>query len=335
MGQLESHITLAHGNGGRLMRELIEQVFFPAFDNATLSQAGDAAALNVDQTDLMLTTDGFTVQPLEFPGGDLGSLAAHGVINDLAVAGAEPGWLTLGAILEEGLETEILRRLVASFASSVRVVGASVLAGDTKVVPKGSGGGAYFSVTGLGRRRRAGLGFQGICPGDKVLVSGPVGDHGTAVMLAREDFDLKGDLCSDCASTLALCRAAWGISGVRFLRDPTRGGLATVANEISHATGFGVRLAQKAIPLQPATQSVCEMLGFDPYYLACEGRVVAVCSPESAADLLASWRALADGVGAAEIGAISDAAPRVVLETEIGGERLLDELEDDPLPRIC
>jgi len=331
----EDRISLAHGNGGRLMRQLIETHFFAAFDEPALAQGLDATPVPATGGDLMMTVDGFTVQPLAFPGGDLGTLAANGTINDLAVCGARPRWLTLSAILEEGLPVNQLSRLVQSFAGAVREAGASVLAGDTKVVPHGQGGGAYLTVTGLGETGRSGLGFDGIRPGDKVLVSGPVGDHGTAVMLAREDFDLRGDVRSDCASVLGLCEAAWAFDGLRFLRDPTRGGLATVANEIAQATGYGVRLFEPRIPLHPATTSVCEMLGFDPYYLACEGRVVAVVAPEEADRLLGAWQTLPEVAQAAEIGEIEESAPRVVLETEIGGERLFDELEDDPLPRIC
>lgn len=335
---LEPRITLAHGNGGRFMRELIEEVFFAAFGTPALAEGLDAAPLPYAETaeaPLAVTTDGFTVQPLTFPGGDLGSLAAHGVINDLAVSGAEPGWLTLAAILEEGLETAELRRLVESFAAAVRAAGATVAAGDTKVAPRGHGGGAYFTVAGIGRRRREGLGFRAIRPGDAVLVSGPVGDHGAAVMLAREDFALRGDLRSDCGSVLGLCRAAWTLPGLRFMRDPTRGGLTMATNEIVQGTGLGLRLSEPAIPVRPATSGVCEMLGFDPYTLACEGRVVAVVAPEEAEALRTLWRAAPEGAGAAIIGRVVEGAARVVVETEIGGERLLDELEDDPLPRIC
>jgi len=335
MTRSDDRVTLAHGNGGRLMRELIESYFLKAFGEADLSRALDAAPLPKTASELMVTTDGFTVQPLEFPGGNLGTLAAHGTINDLAVCGAQPRWLTLSAILEEGLPLDELARLVEGFASAAREAGARVIAGDTKVVPQGHGGGAYFTVTGIGETVRGGLSFTGIAPGDCILVSGPVGDHGTAVMLAREAFDLRGEMQSDCGSVLDLCRAAWSLNGLRFLRDPTRGGLATVANEIAHATGYGVRLEETRIPLRPATVSVCDMLGFDPYYLACEGRVVAVVAAGEAEPLLERWRSRLEGQHAAVIGRVVEGKPRVVLETEIGGERLLDELEDDPLPRIC
>jgi hydrogenase expression/formation protein HypE len=333
---MAERIILAQGNGGRLMRELIEAVFLDAFGEAAPDATLDAAVVPaVDGAHIVLTTDGFTVQPLEFPGGNLGSLAVHGSVNDLAVSGAEPRYLTLGAVLEEGLEIAVLRRLVAGFAAAAREAGARLVAGDTKVVPRGSGGGAYFSVAGIGALARPGLGLDKIRPGDRLLVSGPVGDHGIAVMLAREAFDLKGDVVSDCGSVLGLCRALWDLPGLRFTRDPTRGGLATVAHEIAQASGHAVRLLETAIPVRPPTRSVCEMLGYDPLYLACEGRVVAVLDPAAAETALARWQALPEGRAAAIIGGIEPGAPRVVFETELGGERLLQELEDDPLPRIC
>jgi len=332
----ESRILLAHGNGGRYMRELIGAVFARHLGNPLLDTEADAVALPPLTGDWMLTTDGFTVQPLEFPGGNLGSLAVHGVVNDLAVAGAEARYLTLSAILEEGLEIERLDRLIASFAAAARESGAVVAAGDTKVVRQGEGGGLYLNVAGLGlRRARAPLGLSGIRPGDAVLVSGPIGDHGVAVMLAREQFGLSGDLASDSASVLPLARAAWDLPGLRFMRDPTRGGLASVAHEIAQASGHAIVLQQSAIPVRDAVRAVCEMLGYDPYYLACEGRIVAVCAADTAEPLLAAWRALPGGGMARRIGAIAPGPARVVIETGFGGRRILDELEDDPLPRIC
>lgn len=332
----DQRILLAHGNGGRLMRELIAEVFARHLANPALDTDADAVRLAALDGELMVTTDGFTVQPLEFPGGDLGSLAVHGVVNDLAVAGADPRYLTLSAIIEEGLEIAVLDRLIASFARAARENGAAVVAGDTKVVRHGEGGGLYLTVAGLGvRRARAALAITSIAPGDVVLVSGPVGDHGVAVMLARGEFGLSGDLRSDSASVLPLAQAVRDLPGLRFMRDPTRGGLATVAHEIAHACGHGVVLEAAAVPLRPAVVSVCDMLGYDPYYLACEGRIVAVAAPAAAAQILARWQAHPLGRDAALIGRIEAGAPRVLLETGLGGRRILDELEDDPLPRIC
>lgn len=332
----DTRILLAHGNGGRLMRELITDVFARHLGNPLLDTDADAVTLPHVDGEIMVTTDGFTVQPLEFPGGNLGSLAVHGVVNDLAVAGADPRYLTLSALIEEGLEVEVLDRLIASFAAAARESGVAVVAGDTKVVRRGEGGGLYLTVAGIGvKRATAPLAIKSIAPGDVVLVSGPVGDHGIAVMLAREQFGLSGELRSDSASVLPLTRAIRDFPGLKFMRDPTRGGLATVAHEIARASGHSVALEQNAVPLRPEVVSVCEMLGYDPYFLACEGRVVAVADPFAANDVLARWRALPEGRDACIIGRIEMGGGRVILETGLGGRRVLDELEDDPLPRIC
>ena len=332
----DTRILLAHGNGGRLMRELIADVFARHLGNPLLDTDADAVAVPQLDGELMLTTDGFTVQPLEFPGGNLGSLAVHGVVNDLAVAGADPRYLTLSALIEEGLEFAVLERLIASFAAAARENGVAVVAGDTKVVRRGEGGGLYLSVAGIGvRRAQAPLDITRIAPGDVVLVSGPVGDHGIAVMLAREQFGLSGELRSDSASVLPLARAVRDLPDLKFMRDPTRGGLATVAHEIARACGHSVVLEQSAVPLRPQVVSVCEMLGYDPYYLACEGRIVAVAGPIAAEDILNRWRALPEGRDACIIGHVEAEDGRVILETALGGRRILDELEDDPLPRIC
>jgi hydrogenase expression/formation protein HypE len=330
------HITLSQGNGGRLMRALIEGVFAARFGHGELDTSLDATPISLPDGVVCVTTDGFSVQPLEFPGGNAGSLAVNGTVNDLAVAGARAIYLTLGVIIEEGLETAVLERIIDGIDLAASAAGVRIVAGDTKVVPRGQGGGIYLTTTGIGVRPPAlRLGLNQVQPGDKLLVSGSVGDHGAAVMLAREDFDLKGTILSDCASVLPLTEAALPESGVRFMRDPTRGGLATVMHEIAAATSMGVRLREAAIPVRDAVRSVCEILGFDPYYLACEGRVVAVASSDGAEDLLTRWKSLPNGRDAAIIGEIVPAARRVVLETVAGGERFLEELEDDPMPRIC
>ncbi len=332
----DTHISLAHGNGGRYMRELIETLFARHLANPLLDVHTDAARLPDMDGELMVTTDGFTVQPLEFPGGTIGSLAVHGTVNDLAVSGAVPHYLTLSAFIEEGFDIAQLERIVISLAEAAREAGVAVVAGDTKVVRRGEGGGLYLSATGIGvRPRHLQLGVNHIQPGDAVLVSGPVGDHGIAVMLAREQFGLHGVLQSDAASVLPLTQALLPLSGLRFMRDPTRGGLATVMHEICHATKLQVRLQQPAIPLREPVMAVCEMLGYDPLFLACEGRVVAVVEAAQASDALARWQALPQGRDAAIIGSVSTGRAHLVLETELGGERVLEELEDDPLPRIC
>ena len=329
-------ISLAHGNGGRLMRELIEEIFARFLGNPLLDTHADAALVPMP-TDgqLMVTTDSFTVQPLEFPGGNIGSLAVHGTINDLAVAGADPRYLTVSAILEEGLEWAVLQRLVIAMAQASQAAGTVVVAGDTKVVPRGTGGGLYLTTTGIGIRPPGiSLGSALICPGDALVVSGPVGDHGTAVLLAREAFGLRGDLLSDAASVLPLARAVRGLPGMRFLRDPTRGGLATVAHELAHATGLTVRLRAHDIPVRDPVRAVCEILGYDPLYLACEGRIVAVVATHQANEVRQRWRDLGHP-DAAIIGTLEIGPARAILETTLGGERLLEELEEDPLPRIC
>lgn len=331
----DDRISLAHGNGGRFMRELIEEVFARHLGESELDVHADAAPIALNGGDAMITTDGFTVQPLEFPGGDIGSLAVHGTTNDLAVAGARPLYLTLNAFIEEGLEITVLDRIVASLAKAAREAGVQVKAGDTKVLRRGEGGGLYLATTGVGVR------LPGVEPsihkiedGDVAIVSGTVGDHGTAVMLAREDFGLRGDVVSDAGPVMELTEALMSFDGLRFMRDPTRGGIASIANEIVRATGLGVRL-EATIPVKDPVQSVCDMLGYDPYYLACEGRVFAVLAPEQADEALQVWRALPAGCDAARAGRITSADKRVVLETPLGGERFLEELEDDPLPRIC
>jgi len=318
------------------MRELVRDLFARHFANPALDVSADAACLPASADALVVTTDGFIVDPLEFPGGDIGSLAVHGTINDLAVSGATPRWLSLSFFIEEGFEISRLDRIAASTGDAARACGVAIVAGDTKVVPRGQGGGLYIAASGIGTKRPGALlGMAQIQPGDAILVNGPVGDHGTAILLARQAFGLHGDLRSDCASVLPFAASALDGSGVRFMRDPTRGGIATVANEISVETGLRVVLDEAALPLREEVRGICDMLGYDPLYLACEGRVVAVVDPVHAADMLAAWRGLAGGEQAALIGHVGTGRASVVLRTQLGGERLLAELEDDPLPRIC
>lgn len=331
----KGHITLAHGNGGRLMRELIDNVFAKHLASRDLDTRLDAADIAFDtEGTLVMTTDGFTVQPLEFPGGNIGSLAIHGTVNDLAVSGAQPRYFALNAFIEDGTELALLERLLAAMADSARESGVTVVTGDTKVVRRGECGGIYFATTGIGIRDPGiALGIDRIQPGDHVLVTGPVGDHGAAIMLAREEFGLTGELRSDAASILPEARQLIRTGGLRFMRDPTRGGLATVANELTRVTGLGMRLRERDIPIRDTVNAVCEVLGLDPLYLACEGRIVAVVSPDVSGAALTALSEITDG--AAIIGTIEPEPGPVVVETLPGGERILDELEDDPLPRIC
>ncbi len=332
----DTHIALAHGNGGRFMRELIDELFARHLANPLLDTGLDAAPIPLPPGEVVVTTDGFTVQPLEFPGGNIGRLAVHGTVNDLAVSGARPLYLTLNSFIEEGLELALLERLVVAMGEAAREAGVAVVAGDTKVLRRGEGGGVYFATTGIGvRNPNQMLGLAQIQPGDTLLVSGPVGDHGTAVLLAREQFGLRGDLPSDSACVLPLAQALLTIPGLRFMRDPTRGGLATVAHDIARTRGMTVLLQESAIPVREPVRSVCDMLGYDPLFLACEGRVVAVVASSQANQALEILRATPGGEAAGIIGRCLAGRPQLVLATELGGQRILEELEDDPLPRIC
>lgn len=333
----DTHISLAHGNGGRYMRELIVQIFSRHLHNPRLDIQADAVPVKFPhEHDVLFTTDGFTVQPLEFPGGNIGSLAVHGTSNDLAVAGAKPLYLSLNAFIEEGFEIARLERIVKGIAAAAAQTGVEIVTGDTKVVRRGEGSGIYLATSGVGIRTPGlDLSLQQIQPGDRLLVSGPVGDHGIAVMLAREQFGLSGELQSDAASVLPLTQALLPLNGLRFMRDPTRGGLATVAHEVCRATGLQVRLQEAQIPVRDPVRSVCEILGYDPLFLACEGRVVALMAADQAEAALQRWQSLPAGADAAIIGRVSEDDAHVVLETELGGARILEELEDDPLPRIC
>lgn len=319
------------------MRELIEALFKRHLENELLDTQVDAALLpiNADSGEIMVTTDGFTVEPLEFPGGNIGSLAVHGTVNDLAVSGATPLYLTLSAFIEEGLEVALLDRVLQSMSQACHESNVRVVAGDTKVLRRGQGGGIYFSTTGIGvRPSNLTLGVDKIRPGDSIMISGSVGDHGAAVLLAREEFGLSGQLKSDSASVLPITQALIKIPGLRFMRDPTRGGIATVVHEIAQVANVTVRLKETSIPVCDPVRSMCEILGYDPLYLASEGRVVAIL--ETASAELAVNRLHELGYSdAAIIGTISEGRSQVILETELGGERVLEELEDDPLPRIC
>lgn len=332
-------ITLSHGNGGRRMRELIDTIIASCLSEVIVDTQNDAVTLALEDSidELIMTTDGFTVKPLEFPGGNIGSLAVHGTVNDLAVSGSIPLYLSLNMFIEEGLDVETLKRILDSMQEAALQASVRIVCGDTKVVPKGEGSELYLATTGVGiRKNKRSMGLDRIQPGDAILVSGPVGDHGIAVMFAREQFGLRGDLQSDAASVLPLTNALLDVEGLRFMRDPTRGGLATVLNEIHRSTNLGIRLNMQDIPIREPVTMVCEMLGYDPLYLACEGRVVAVVAQEAAQIALQKWQELTEGRHAALIGHVSDHEDNyVVIETELGGERILEELEDDPMPRIC
>lgn len=332
---MDEIITLDYGSGGKKTARLIEQLLVPAFNNPALEALGDGAVVE-GTSKLAFSTDSFVVDPLFFPGGDIGKLSVCGTVNDLAVCGAEPKYLSLSFILEEGLKLEELRQIVASIQAQAEKAGVQIVTGDTKVVEKGRGDKIYINTAGIGFVRFPGLSPRNIRPGDAVIVSGAVGDHGTAVMLARSGM-MQGDIRSDCAALNALCARVLGTgAAVRVLRDPTRGGVATTLNEFVEGTELGIVLREEDVPIRPQVRSACAMLGLEPLYCANEGKVLAVVAAEDAQTVLDAMRDTDEGRDAAVIGTVSDAYPgRLVMETAFGGKRILQKLTGAQLPRIC
>jgi hydrogenase expression/formation protein HypE len=335
----EERVTLAHGSGGKATRTLIEAIFLEAFRNPLLEPLEDQAVFSAGGARLAFTTDSFVVSPLFFPGGDIGELAVNGTVNDLAVSGARPLHLSAGFILEEGFPIADLERIVASMARAAADAGVQVVTGDTKVVQRGKADGCYVNTAGVGvLERDLTLGAALARPGDAVLVSGPIGDHGITIMLARGELDIESEVRSDTAPLASLVAALLDAvpAGVRCLRDATRGGVATILNEVAVASGVAVVIDEAAIPVRPEVRGACEILGIDPLYVACEGRLVAVVDGTRAEAALAALRAHPLGAGAAVIGQVRDDPPTLVLlRTEFGGTRIVDLLIGDPLPRIC
>jgi hydrogenase expression/formation protein HypE len=335
----DPHVTMAHGAGGKASRSLVEGLFVPAFASASLAVLGDAGTVEVDGASLALTTDTFVVKPLRFPGGSIGSLAVHGTVNDLAVSGARPLALTASFVLEEGLGADELTAEVQAMAAAAAAAGVEVVAGDTKVVERGRCDGLYVTTTGIGRvDPRARLAPSSLVPGDVLLVSGPVGDHGTAVMLARGEFELEGAVESDTRSLWPAVDALLDAVGpeLRVMRDATRGGVATVVNELATASGVAVLVREAGVPVRPAVGAACEILGIDPMYVANEGVLVAAVAPDAAERALAALRAVPGCEEASELGVVRTEPPgMVVVETRFGGKRVMDMLVGDPLPRIC
>ena len=330
-------VTLAHGGGGRAMKDLIDDVFVTAFDNPLLASLDDAVRLRVDGV-LAFTTDSFVVDPLEFLGGDIGKLAVCGTVNDLAVAGAMPRYLSCAVIIEEGLPVDLLRRVVHSMATTARAADVQIVTGDTKVVGKRACDKLFITTTGIGVMRDAvALDINSVRPGDVVLASGMLGDHGAAILGARGDLALDTPIDSDCACLHELVDVVLAAApDTRFLRDPTRGGIATVLNEIAAAAGVAIELDESRVPLRPAVRGFCEILGLDPLYLANEGKLVAVLPPGQAAAALAVVRAHPLGAEAALVGVVHDGpAGRVTMRTGFGGSRIVDMLVGEQLPRIC
>lgn len=334
----EERVTLAHGAGGRATHALVDAVFLDALRNPLLEQLDDGATFDVGEQRLVMTTDSFVVSPLFFPGGDIGDLAVNGTVNDLAVCGARPLYLSAGFILEEGFPVEDLQRIVASMARAAKAAGVQVVTGDTKVVQRGKGDGCYVNTTGVGIvEQPVSLGATQVRPGDAVLVSGPIGDHGVTIMLARGELEIESDIGSDTAPLHGLVAALLDAApAVRVMRDATRGGVATVLNEIAAAARVAVVVDESAVPVRPEVLGASELLGIDPLYVACEGRLVAVVDGSQAEAALAAMRAHPLGAQAALIGEVGDDPPgMVLLRTAFGGTRIVDMLVGDPLPRIC
>jgi hydrogenase expression/formation protein HypE len=335
----DSQITMAHGAGGKATQTLIEGLFAPAFASETLNAMGDAGGVEVGGVRLALTTDSFVVRPLRFPGGSIGELAVNGTVNDLAVSGARPLALSLSLILEEGLDTEVLRAEVQAIAATAVAAGVEIIAGDTKVVERGHADGMYVCTTGIGASDpRASLSPSALRPGDRILLSGSIGEHGTAIMLARNEFELDAEIESDTRSLWPVVDALLDAAGaeLRCMRDATRGGVASVLNELARASSVAMIVREDEIPVSPQVAGAAELLGIDPMYVANEGKLVAFVAPQAARRALAALRAVPGCEQAAEIGEVRTAPPGMVLvHTGFGGKRVMDQLVGDPLPRIC
>jgi hydrogenase expression/formation protein HypE len=334
----DERITLAHGAGGRAMRTLVEALFLETFRNPLLEPLEDQAIFDVKAGRLAFTTDSYVVTPLFFPGGSIGDLAVNGTVNDLAVGGARPLHLSAGFILEEGFPVADLRRIAQDMQRAALAAGVAIVTGDTKVVERGKADGCFVTTAGVGViERPLSLGAAEARPGDAVLVSGPIADHGVTILLARGELEIEADVRSDTAPLAGLVqRLLDAAPGVRCLRDVTRGGVATVVNEIAAAARVGVLLEEEGVPVREAVRGACELLGIDPLHVACEGRLLAVVDRADADAALAALRAHPAGAGAARIGAITPEPPGLVLlRTRVGGTRVLDMLIGHPLPRIC
>lgn len=332
------HVDMSHGAGGRAMAQLISDMFVGAFDNDVLNREHDAAMFNLPPGRVVMSTDSFVISPLFFPGGNIGSLAVHGTVNDVSMAGAKPYYLTAGFILEEGFPLADLKIIVTSMAEAAEEAGVSIVTGDTKVVERGHGDGIFINTTGVG------VVADGIdvCgdrarPGDKVVINGMIGDHGVAVMSKRENLTFSTEIESDSQSLCDLVAAMIAaVADIHVLRDPTRGGLASTLNEIAHQSGVGVELDANALPVRPEVKSACELLGLDPLYVANEGKLLAICPADKAEALLAAMKAHPKGRDAAIIGEVlEDSRCFVRMKTQLGGTRMVDWLAGEQLPRIC
>jgi hydrogenase expression/formation protein HypE len=335
----QDQIVLGHGSGGKMSHDLITRLFYPPFDNPILRAGDDAGVIQANNlTRLAISTDSHVVWPLTFPGGDIGRLAVCGTVNDVAMMGAHPLYLTAGFILEEGLEVKTLQAIVDSMRVAAQEAGVQVVAGDTKVVQKGKADGLYINTTGVGLLEyKAQIGGAQARPGDIVILSGPVGDHGIAVLQARGELGFESGICSDVAPLNHLIAAMMDASEkIHVLRDPTRGGLATTLNELAGQSQVNILIEETHIPVRPAVMAACEMLGFDPLYVANEGKLIAIVAPEDADQVLEAMHATPRGEEAAIIGEVRrEPAGRVLLKTNLGSTRVVDMLAGEMLPRIC
>ena len=336
--RLKDQILLGHGSGGTLSAELMREIFLPSFSNPVLDCLDDQAVVTINGARLAVTTDSFVVKPLFFKGGDIGSLSVHGTVNDLAMGGATPLYLTVAFILEEGLPTETLRRVVASLARAAEAACVRVITGDTKVVEKGSGDGLFINTTGIGVvPDGVHLSANQARPGDRVILSGSIGEHGIAILAEREGLEFESPVESDSAALHTLVAAMLAAArGIRCLRDPTRGGVSSTLNEIAQQSQVSIRLDERAITVRPEVEGACELLGLDPLYVANEGKLVAIVAPEDAAPLLEAMRRHPLGAGAQIIGSVTEGNPGMVtMRTVLGTSRMVDMLAGDQLPRIC
>lgn len=334
----KGHVEMMHGSGGKASQDLLRQIFLPLFDNPWLDQGNDQAVFDLPPGRVVMATDGYVVSPLFFPGGDIGSLAVHGTVNDLAMAGARPCYLSAGFILEEGFPLADLHRLVASMAAAAKKAGTPIITGDTKVVEKGKGDGVFITTSGVGvvpgERKLSGDQAR---PGDAILVSGSIGDHGITLLSLRESLGFETEICSDSQALHRLVEVMLEASpGLRLLRDPTRGGLATCLNELARQSDVGMQIDENQLPIRETVRAACEILGLDPLYSANEGKLVAICPAEEAPALLQAMRRHPQGEDAAIIGQVTrDPQNLVQMRTGFGGQRVIDWLQGDQLPRIC
>nr|MBU1327554.1 hydrogenase expression/formation protein HypE [Candidatus Omnitrophota bacterium] len=329
-------ITLSHGSGGILMHDLIKDLFIKNLDNPFLNKLGDAAFIKSEAKKLAYTTDSFVIKPLFFPGGDIGKLSVCGTVNDLAVSGAMPKYLSCGMILEDGFSYASLEKITISIRDTCKAAGVNIVTGDFKVVEKGAIDGIFINTSGIGEVfKNQEIAISRIKPGDKIIISGTIGDHAASILLAREELKFKARISSDCSPlnkfvSSIICR------GIKFMRDPTRGGLATTLNEISLASGYNIAIEEKNIPIKKSVRALCEILGFDPLYMANEGKLIAIVSKDYAGSILSKMKKHSLGKNARIIGVVGkEKDKRVYLKTQSGGLRILDMITGEQFPRIC